>query len=292
MNRNILSKVCLFALIMAVSLPGCKDEEEQAAPGHKFGIKTVLIRKGTFTMGSPEYEPNRNSDETQHKVTLTQDFWMSAYTITNAQYAVFLNTEGIGNPADAEVGSYGNQSLLFASYSSWNWGLHWNGGKWEPVSGYEKHPAIFVTWFGAFAYAAWVGGRLPTEAQWEYACRAGIGTAYSFGNDVASLGDYAWYSDNTTTNGTKAVGQKKPNAWGLYDMHGNVWEWCSDWYDVAYGHNSTDAINPRGAATGDFRVLRGDSWYGYGQICRSACRSYNPPYSADRDIGFRVVFVP
>lgn len=268
----------------------------------------VKIPAGTFIMGSPDgtngttAEPNRSSNEAQHGVTLTQDFYMGKYQVTNAQYAAFLKATGIGSTGKGDVSYYKegmpvteNQTFIFASSGSENWGLNWSGvdNKWIPVSGYEKHPAINVTWYGAKAYADWMGGSLPTEAQWEYGCRAGTTTAYSYG-DTAN-GDYMWYSSNNTTNGeingTKTVGRKQANVYGLYDMHGNVYEWCLDQWDGSnnYGYHSlTDPL----CTTGFARVLRGGSWDFNAQYCRSAYRSIETPSIYDYTIGFRVAVVP
>ena len=128
---------------------------------------------------------------------------------------------------------------------------------------------------------------LPTEAQWEYACRAGSTTRYCFGDNESQLGDYAWYGDNSG-NKTHPVGQKKPNAWGLYDMHGNVWEWCQDWYDErVYANSPTD--DPTGPATGTYRVLRGGSWILDGWYCRSAYRYSGRPEDGFADLGLHIV---
>ena len=133
--------------------------------------------------------------------------------------------------------------------------------------------------------------RLPTEAQWEYACRAGSTTKYCFGDDETTLGDYAWYSANSDSK-THPVGQKKPNAWGLYDMHGNVWEWCQDWYDSGYYAKSPED-DPTGPATGPCRVIRGGGWgSGVAGGCRSAGRRYTGPGHRSEDLGFRVSRVP
>jgi formylglycine-generating enzyme required for sulfatase activity len=177
--------------------------------------------------------------------------------------------------------------LIWASSSPYDWGLHWNSGasKWEPAPGCAIRPVIRVTWYGAKAFAEWAGGSLPTEAQWEYACRAGTTTAYSYG--AAANGNYMWYDSNSGSV-THDVGLKQPNPWGLYDMHGNVFEWCSDWY-VDYG--SAAATDPTGATSGSNRVLRGGDWYYDAEDCRSANRLSDPPGSSSLSYGFRVVWV-
>ena len=130
--------------------------------------------------------------------------------------------------------------------------------------------------------------QLPTEAQWEYACRAGTTTEYSFGDDESKLGDYAWYKSNSGSK-THPVGQKKPNAWGLYDMHGNVWEWCQDWHGDYAGRAVT---NPSGANLGSSRVFRGGSWFGPAGLCRSAGRYWINPLGRYNHFGFRVSLSP
>ncbi len=138
-----------------------------------------------------------------------------------------------------------------------------------------------------------MGGTLPTEAQWEYACRAGTTTAYSFGDDPALLGDYAWFQDNSwgegLTNASSSVGLKLPNPWGLYDMHGNAYEWCSDWYDYDYYNDPSAGSDPTGPASGSYRVLRGGSWRNGATVCRSAYRFGDYPVNGFVNYGFRVV---
>ena len=130
--------------------------------------------------------------------------------------------------------------------------------------------------------------RLPTEADWEYACRAGSKTAYSFGESSKSLGDYAWF-DGNRNNQTHPVGEKKANAWGLYDMHGNVWEWCSDWY----GEYPKGAVSdPRGPKEGSRRVVRGGGWCYEAADCRSADRRGSYPFNRSHDLGFRLALSP
>ena len=136
------------------------------------------------------------------------------------------------------------------------------------------------------------GGKfqLPTEAQWEYACRAGSTTRYCFGDDEKQLGEYAWYDENSGKK-THPVGEKRPNAWGLYDVHGNVWEWCEDWYDNGYyGRSPSD--DPPGPATGSYRVVRGGFWFSGAGGCRSAYRYCYPPGTRGSSKGLRVSLVP
>ena len=126
--------------------------------------------------------------------------------------------------------------------------------------------------------------RLPTEAEWEYTARAGTTTRWSFGDDESQLGDYAWYSGNNSPSGTKEVGTKRPNPWGLYDMHGNVWEWCQDWWGENY-YSSSPSVDPIGPATGEARVLRGGGYFNIAQRVRSADRGMGRP--SDRPYGGR-----
>lgn len=257
-------------------------------------IQMVNIPYGTFTMGSPPSEVNRRSDETQYLVTLSA-FCMSKYEITNAQYAAFLNAKSIGSNGKYAVGAYPTQALIYTNRS---WGLKYTSSQWVAVEGYENHPVINVTWYGATEFATYVGGTLPTEAQWEYAARAGTATPFNTGDFLTNLqANYDWafpYNGGTNTvttrpDKTQAVGTYPANAWGLYDMHGNVGEWCNDWYGP---YPTTDQTNPAGAASGLFRMIRGGSWLMRAQFCRSADRYYTDPRDYLNTIGFRVVVVP
>ncbi len=258
-------------------------------------IQTALIPAGTFTMGSPLSEINRNPNEAQHSVTLSA-FRMSKYEITNVQYAAFLNAKNIGSNGLYTAGAYPTQTLIFTSSGSADWGLHYSSSQWTPVTGYENAPVINVTWYGAAEFATYVGGTLPTEAQWEYACRAGTTTPFNTGSFLTNLqANYNWaypYNNGTNTvttspSKTQPVGTYAANTYGLYDMQGNVTEWCADWWYSIY---PTDAqTNPTGAATGSARVFRGGSWDTTAKYCRSAFRDYNVPSSGFSSVGFRVV---
>ncbi|MFZ4402253.1 MAG: formylglycine-generating enzyme family protein [Bacteroidales bacterium] len=261
-------------------------------------LTLVNIPAGTFTMGSPTTEVNHASDETQYQVTLSA-FRMSKYEITNAQYAQFLNTKNIGSDGLYAAGAYPTQALIFASVIPQDWGIHYTSGQWVSVAGYENHPVIRVTWFGATEFATYAGGRLPTEAEWEYACRANTTSPFNTGNCLSDAqANYDWslpYNTCTNTittnpNPTQTVGSYAANAYDLNDMHGNVWEWCSDWYGT---YPTAAQTNPTGAVSGTKRVYRGGSFNNNSQFCRSAYRDYSSyPENGFINVGFRVVLAP
>jgi formylglycine-generating enzyme required for sulfatase activity len=258
-------------------------------------ITTVTIPAGTFTMGSPLDEAERNINEAQFSVTLSA-FRMSKYEITNAQYAAFLNAKSIGSDGKYAAGAYPTKVLI---YNNIHWGVIYSDGQWVPVSGYENNPVTRVTWYGATEFATYVGGALPTEAQWEYACRAGTTTPFNTGNCLTNLqANYDWrfqYSTCTNTvtslpGQTQTIGSYTANAFGLFDMHGNAWEWCSDWYGT---YPTTAQTNPTGATTGwSLRIIRGGSWISGADGCRSAQRGNYGPGEGEYSIGFRIVLIP
>jgi formylglycine-generating enzyme required for sulfatase activity len=231
----------------------------------------VYIPAGTFKMGSPTNELGRYYDEgPQTSVTLTSGYWMAPYLVTQQEYQSRMGT----NP----------------SYFTGNLSLPVDQVSWLDASNYCR--LLTQQELAAGRIPAGVQFRVPTEAEWEYACRAGTTTRYNYGDDLlySSLTNHAWYIDDSN-NQTQPVGQKPPNAWGLYDMHGDVWEWCQDWYsDTSYpGGSVTD---PRGPITGLTRVLRGGSWADGETLCRSACRIGDDPTAQYFTYGFRVVLAP
>ncbi len=278
-----------------VIIPGISLANNVGGGSNPLNIETSLIPAGTFTMGSPLTEPQRFTDEVQHQVTLSA-FRMSKYEISNAQFAAFLNAKSIGSNGLYAWGAFPLQVLIYQNSS---WGLTWTGSQWQPVEGKEYFPVTNVTWYGATEFATYAGGRLPTEAEWEYACRGNTSTAFSTGACLNNTqANYNWDlpltgCSNTSTaypNQTQAVNSYSPNAYGLYNMHGNVWEWCSDWYGA---YSTTAQTNPTGASTGTSRVTRGGTWSYNALFCRSANRSFDYPSNFNYNrFGFRLAFAP
>jgi len=223
-------------------------------------LEMVLIPAGSFTMGDDDGD--YSDERPAHRVTITKPFYLGKYEVTQEQWQAVM----------------GNNPSRFRG---------------------AKNPVEWVSWNDCQAFVAKLNAKyagtgrkfsLPTEAQWEYACRAGSTTRYSFGDREASLDDYAWFDDNSDGR-THPVGQKNPNAFRLCDMDGNVWEWCQDWYDSGYYRNSPTA-DPTGPASGLYRVYRGGSWSHYAGDCRSAFRSWGAPDYRSSYLGFRLASVP
>lgn len=262
-------------------------------------LPLTRITAGEFVMGTPENESGHSYMETQHKVVLTKDYYIGTYEVTNSQYAQFLNATAVPDVSgdlsaiSAEVDGYGVQDL-FQKSPNWNVRYDTSLEKWVPVLDKGNYPISYVTWYGAKAYADWIGGELPTEAQWEYACRAGTTTAWSFGGDYSVISKYAWCDENSKNNGPSEVGQLEPNPWGLYDMHGNLYEWCSDWFDYYYGIDNltSDTVveDPVGAESSLYKVIKGGSWLNYWHYLRSGYRNVYFPQAPSDLNGFRVVF--
>ena len=245
-------------------------------------LELVKIPAGAFMMGSNPgegliftegKEEGRQSNETPHPVTISQEFWIGKYEVTQEQYQNLMGT----NPA-----------------------------QYKKV----KHPVERVSWHDAKRFCELLTRKfaeflpsgykfdLPTEAQWEYACRAGTTTALNNGTNLdlssrrrfcANLDKLGWFAYNCGKYGHRTIGKKDPNKWGLYDMHGNVMEWCRDWYDDL---EEKSVLDPTGPGTGRKRVLRGGSWNNHPQLCRSASRGYHIPTAKLNNIGFRVALVP
>jgi formylglycine-generating enzyme required for sulfatase activity len=283
MRNSVIAWIALFAMAGTACNKESKPSEEGKAPneagadgeaksplkplavdlGGGVKLELVLIPAGEFKMGSPDSDKSAfPGEKPQHRVRITKPFCLGKYLVTQEQWEAVMGNnpssfKGPKNPVE-EVSWDDCQKFL------------------------EKLNAKVGTEHGKFV--------LPTEAQWEYACRARSTTRYCFGDDESGLGVYAWYNANSDLK-AHPVGVKRPNAWELYDMHGNVFEWCQDWDDEDYYANSpTD--DPTGPATGPGRVLRGGHWGSPARLCRSAYRGGGGPGYRSADLGFRVSLVP
>ena len=222
-------------------------------------MEFVWIEPGTFWMGSPDSEKGRDSNEGPvHEVEISKGFWLGKYEVTVGEWGLVMGSEG----------SVDDNRFPKTDIS------------WDDV---QEFIGLLNDAAGDSLY------RLPTEAEWEYACRAGTSprSRWSFGDDEDQLGDYAWYYGNSS-NAVKEVGGKLPNAWGLYDMHGNVYEWVQDWYGSDY-YNSSPRVDPLGPSTGSYRVGRGGYFYDYARHVQSAIRNYYSPVNRHYSIGVRLV---
>ena len=237
----------------ATTVSNEKPPDEDGVITNSIGMKLKLIKPGEFNMGSEKGKANKKPI---HKEKITRPFYIGVYEVTQEQYEKIMGK----NPSKFK-------------------------GPNKPVE--------MVSWDDAVLFCKKLSERedvkyrLPTEAEWEYACRAGTETEYYWGDEMD--GRYAWYNINSEKR-THNVGQKKPNTWGLYDMSGNVWEWCSDWYGSDY-YGISPEKDPQGPKDSEFRfrVLRGGSWVDLPGFCRSANRDWYYPASTDGYWGLRVV---
>jgi len=276
---------------------------------NSLGMNLSYIPAGKFAMGSPRDEKGRKEEERRHGVELTREFYLGIHEVTVGQFRAFIDDSGYKTDTDKDgKGSWGiTPKGKFERDAKYDW----------KSPGFEQcshHPVVDVSWNDAKAFCKWLSHkegktyRLPTEAEWEYACRAGTRTAYSFGDnpqDLAKAGNAAdasaraqfsaWSLGIKGNDGyaySSPVGQFQPNRFGLYDMHGNVWEWCEDWYaEDAYPRSSR--TDPTGPKTGTMRVHRGGGWSSAPERCRSASRIRRHP-SEYRGcyLGFRVLHMP
>ena len=248
-----------------------------------------LVQPDTFMMGSPPCELGHRSDETLHMVTLTKPFYMGVFQVTQKQYELVT---GEANPSKYKGDT---RPVGHVSYSMIRGGE--DGTQWPTHNLVDA-----ASFFGKLRAKTSLTADLPTEAQWEYACRAGTRTALNSGKDLTGedqcpnmteVGRYFWnmgdgkggYSDRNTKGGMYL-----PNAWGLYDMHGNVWEWCLDGYQENLGQD--EVTDPKGAATAQRRVLRGGGYFYSASYCRAACRNYDDPDGMYHNCGFRACVLP
>jgi len=281
----LLCAFCIPSIATAAGTPSPKQGDTMVEP--LVNMQLVYIEPGKFTMGSPESEVDHYSDEQQHEVEINKGFWMGQYEVTFEQYDAFTKA---------------TRRVKARDLSRWGRG---------------NRPVIYIKWFYAYEFAEWLSRetghkyRLPTEEEWEYAARAGTTTAFSFGEHVGGMdnhsffkrlmnagntkaGDeaqktlldqYAWYGENAQQK-TQPVGEKKPNPWGLYDMHGNVWEWTCSVYSENYDGSERCVEDPKSNAR---RSVRGGAWSFYAKGMRSADRRFFDPVYRLPYIGFRLI---
>jgi formylglycine-generating enzyme required for sulfatase activity len=330
----VTSKRLLAAALIGLVLIGLKAGTGallfSAAPAmaqeitNSLGMKLVLIPHGTFQMGSPVGEKGRYDDEgPKHEVQIAKGFYLGKYAVTRGQFRLFVQDTRYQTEAEKDgKGGWGYLETKdgkggFPQKDTFNWRR----------TGFEQtdeHPVVNVSWNDAQAFCEWLGRkeakpyRLPTEAEWEYACRAGTSTRFYNGDEdsdlrkVANIADrslaarwdhsglhnpafkktlISWLGEVSWDDGypfTAPVGQFRCNAWGLYDMHGNVWHWCSDWYDEKY-YGRSPRVDPQGPDDGKFRVVRGSGWFDFPpRWCRSAHRGALEPTDRWHCVGFRV----
>ena len=275
-----------------------------SAPSARFtnslGMEFARIPAGKFLRGSPATEELRNDDEgPQHQVTITRSFFMGVHEVTAGQFRAFI--EQTGHQTEAEASGRGAQDY---DRDTQRWlsdpERTWRNPGWPQD---DRDPVVCVTWNDAEAFCGWLSlqenrkYRLPTEAEWEYACRGGLATTFGHGESLSSLdanfnGNVPWGPaavPGPYRARTAPVGSFRPNPFGIHDMHGNVTEWCADYYAPYPEGPQTD---PTGPPDGVFRVQRGGAWCDPGNRCRCALRGKNPADSAFTVIGFRIVYVP
>ena len=278
------------------------EEEDEIAPG--VSMKFVLVPPGTFQMGSPDGEAERVKNEVQHEVELKWPFYLAVNDVTRGQFRQFVEAKGYKTEAESDgKGGYGWDAAkqTFVQDPKYTW-------RDPGFAQTDDDPVVEVSWNDAGKYAEWLGEksgdgllyRLPTEAEWEYSCRGGRSSSLPFGigtgTSLSSLqanfnGKYPYggADEGPYLEKTFPVGKYEANALGLYDMQGNVWQWCADYY----GDYPTEKVtNPKGPATGLSRVGRGGCWRSGARDCRAAVRSRDAPGCRDGDLGFRLARVP
>ena len=269
MNR-LRSYFCFSAFLCCTLAASCLLAQPPKEITNSIGMRLVLIPNGTFIMGSPEREDGRKENETQqHEVTISKDYYLGVYEVTQAQYEKVIGK----NPSHFQGAIVDNENAdLPVENVSWD----------DAVEFCKKLSDLPTEKQAGRVY------RLPTEAEWECACRAGSKTAYSFDDEAGLLPEYGWCSRNSS-NRTHTVGLLEPNAWGLYDMHGNVWEWCSDWY----GEYPKGAVSdPTGPREGYIHVFRGGSWDLHAAYSQSQLRRGDIPSRRIKNVGFRLALSP
>jgi formylglycine-generating enzyme len=304
---GLTQKIGLTVCALIVAGAGCVSKPSPTLPAatctNSLHMRFVRIPAGDFVMGSPPSEPLRSENELPHRVRISRPFYLGVTHVTIGQFAGFVQATGYQTAAERQGWANGAWNLRAT-----NW-TRLYGGSWKNP-GFPQdtnHPVVCVTWHDAVAFCDWLSAkegrkyRLPTEAEWEYACRAGKRTAYIWGDNPDAGSGWANGSDQTAkdlftlfpsfnwSDGyryTSPVASFRPNAWGLYDMLGNALQWCGDWYGP---YPQGPVADPTGAVGGTEKILRGGSFIYGPQRCRCAFRGRNRPDFENFYVGFRVL---
>ncbi len=292
----------VLVMLLGISL-GAEPAAQPKEITNSIGMKLALIPAGKFVMGSPKDEKDRSDDEAQHEVEITKTFYLGVYTVTVGQFRQFVKDAGYETEAekDGQGGSGYNAETKDFVFEKPK--FNWQNVGWEQT---DNHPVVNVTWNDALAFCEWLSKkeskkyRLPTEAEWEYSCRAGTKTRFYSGDDVEALKGVANILDASFKQKypqaswavawddgypfTAPVGKFRPNAFGLFDMHGNVWQWCASWYGA---YPKGKVVDPQGPKEGKRRVLRGGSFLLQPRYVRSADRGKVVPTNRLFNVGFR-----
>ena len=276
MKRSVIIGIVVILGLVAIGVTNKSEAngaEEVIIPNSNgVVIDFKKVPAGTFTMGSPSSESGRYDRETQHEVTLTNDYMMGTYEVTQEQWEAVM-----GNNPSKWTGD-----KLPVERISWYDAIEFCNELSKLVG---REPVYNINGTSTTCDFTKNGFRLPTEAEWEYAARGGEGTEYLIYSGSDNLSNVGWYYSNSGSK-THTIGQKEPNKLGLYDMSGNVYEWCWDWYT----YDLSSDTDPKGPSSGSYRVKRGGSWDSGSRDCRSAIRSSGSPSGSSYFIGFRLVY--
>ncbi|MBL0709169.1 MAG: SUMF1/EgtB/PvdO family nonheme iron enzyme, partial [Sulfurimonas sp.] len=263
-------------------------EKKASKANSKAPKNFVLIKAGSFMMGSKS--SYKSNEKPLHKVSIKKDFYIGKYEVTVGEFRKFIDATNYKTDADKE-------GSCMTYTTNWTFTTKWeqkSGANWKNpgFSQTNNNPVVCVSWNDSKKYTKWLSKktgktyRLPTEAEWEFVARSGTTTKYSFGDSDSSAGSFAWYDSNNNSK-THPVGLKKPNPWGIYDIHGNVWESCEDWYIDNYENTPRDGSAYNNKTS--YKVLRGGSWNNSSGFLRSANRGRGDPGNSNYGGGFRLL---